>query len=148
MNRHHGHRHHHHESMLSVEDALERILERFHVLEPERRPILDALGQVLAEDAVAVHSIPPLDNSAMDGYALRADSVSAAAEDSPVTLRVIGSVAAGELPKDTVEPGTAVRIMTGAPIPDGADSIVPFEETDEIERRNSGASMDEIGVLR
>ena len=132
--------------MLSVEDALERILERFHVLEPERRPILDALGQVLAEDAVAAHSIPPLDNSAMDGYALRADSVSAAAEDSPVTLRVIGSVAAGELPKDTVEPGTAIRIMTGAPIPDGADSIVPFEETDEIERRNSGASMDEIGI--
>ena len=146
MNPHeHGHRHHH-ESMLSVEEALERILSHFHVLESEERPLLDALGQVLAEDATARHDIPPLDNSAMDGYAVQAASVEGASESSPATLKVVGAVAAGQLPSDTVEPGTTVRIMTGAPIPPGADSVVPFEETDEVERRNSGGSLDEIGV--
>ena len=141
----HGHRHHH-EAMLSVEDALERILAHFHVLESEERPLLDALGQVLAEDATARHDIPPLDNSAMDGYAIQAASVAGASESSPVNLKVVGAVAAGQLPNDTVEPGTTVRIMTGAPIPPGADSVVPFEDTDEVERRDSGDSMDEVGV--
>ena len=141
----HSHRHHH-ESMLSVEEALERILDHFHVLESEERPLLDALGQVLAEDATARHDIPPLDNSAMDGYAIQAASVAGATENTPVTLNVVGAIAAGQLPSDTVEPGTTVRIMTGAPIPHGADSVVPFEETDEVERRKSGASLDQIGV--
>ena len=141
----HSHRHHH-ESMLSVEDALERILAHFHVLESEERHLLDALGQVLAEDATARHDIPPLDNSAMDGYAIQAASVAGASESSPVNLKVVGAVAAGQLPSDTVEAGTTVRIMTGAPIPHGADSVVPFEETDEIERRASGGSLDKIGV--
>ena len=75
MNRHeHGHRHHD-EAMLSVEDALERILDHFHVLDAEEVPLLEALGQVLAEDAVSLHDIPPLDNSAMDGYAVQASSI-------------------------------------------------------------------------
>ena len=143
--REHGHRHHH-ESMLSVEDALERILSNFNVLETEQIPLLDALGQVLAEDATAKHDIPPLDNSAMDGYAIQAADVTNASEDSPATLRVIGLVTAGDLPSDTVVPGAAVRIMTGAPIPEGADTVVPFEDTDEIDRRNAGQSLDEIGV--
>ena len=142
----HSHRHHHHEAMLSVEEALERILAHFHVLESEERPLLNALGQVLAEDATARHDIPPLDNSAMDGYAVQAASVEGASQCSPVNLKVVGAVAAGQLPSDTVEPGTTVRIMTGAPIPNGADSVVPFEETDEIERRASGGSLDKIGV--
>ena len=142
----HSHRHHHHEAMLSVEEALERILAHFHVLESEERPLLNALGQVLAEDATARHDIPPLDNSAMDGYAIQAASVADASESSPVILKVVGAVAAGQLPNDTVEPGTTVRIMTGAPIPPGADSVVPFEDTDEVERRDSGGSMDEVGV--
>ena len=141
----HGHRHHH-EAMLSVEEALERILAHFHVLESEERPLLDALGQVLAEDATARRDIPPLDNSAMDGYAIQAASVVGASENSPVMLKVVGAVAAGQLPSDTVGPGTTVRIMTGAPIPPGADSVVPFEETDEVERRDSGDSLDQIGV--
>ena len=132
--------------MLTVEDALERILSHFETLDAVRVPLLDALGQVLAEDALAARDIPPLDNSAMDGYALQAADVSGASEDSPAPLKVVGYVAAGQLPSDTVTPGTAVRIMTGAPVPDGADAVVPFEETDETERRESGASMDEIGV--
>ena len=146
MNRHeHGHRHHN-EAMLSVEEALERILDHFHVLDSEERPLLEALGQVLAEDAISAHDIPPLDNSAMDGYAVQSESVAGASETSPVALKVIGSVAAGELPTTSVGPGEAIRIMTGAPIPPGADSVVPFEETDEIDRRNSGGDMTEIGV--
>ena len=132
--------------MLSVEDALERILAHFTVLDAEESPLLDALGQVLARDATAGHDIPPLDNSAMDGYALRAASVAGASLESPVRLRVVGYLAAGDVPRDAVGPGQAVRIMTGAPIPPGADSVVPFEDTDEIDRRGSGASMEEIGV--
>lgn len=132
--------------MLSVEDAMERILRYFHTLPTESKPLLDALGQTLAEDALANHDIPPLDNSAMDGYAIQAADVRGASADTPVTLRVVGAVAAGELPSQAVTQGTTVRIMTGAPVPQGADAIVPFEDTDETERRASGASLSEIAV--
>ncbi|MCH8061683.1 MAG: molybdopterin molybdotransferase MoeA [Chloroflexi bacterium] len=132
--------------MLSVEEALERILESVHVLDPEERPLLEALGQVLAEDAVSEYNIPPLDNSAMDGYAVKAADIVGASRDTPVTLRVIGTVAAGELPRDDVATGTAVRIMTGAPIPEGADAVVPFEDTDELERRGASRDLNEIGI--
>ncbi len=142
----HGHRHSHHESMLSVEEATERILAHFEILDTEEVPVLDALGQVLAQDAVAARDIPPLDNSGMDGYAVRCEDVADASENRPVTLSVIGAVAAGEMPSAAVTAGTAVRIMTGAPVPPGADAVVPFEETDEVSRRNAGGSMDEIGV--
>ena len=140
-----GHRHHH-EDMLSVEEALERILSFFHVLDSEDKPIVEALGQVLAEDVIAGFEIPPLDNSAMDGYAVRAAGIKGASKDSPVVLRVVGSIAAGELPGVGVTSGTAVRIMTGAPVPKGADAIVPFEDTDEVARRDSGQSISEIGI--
>jgi molybdopterin molybdotransferase len=83
----------------------------------------------------------------MDGYAVRAADVRAASEASPVALKVIGAVAAGQLPTDRVTPGTAVRIMTGAPIPDGADAVVPFESTDEEARRSGGRDLAEIGIL-
>ena len=144
--RHHGHRHHH-QDMLSVEEALERILSVFRELEPEEKPSLEALGQVLAEDVVAGFDLPPLDNSAMDGYAVQASSVTGASRDSPVQLRIVGSVAAGELPQQEVTAGTAVRIMTGAPVPQGADAIVPFEDTDEVSRRGSSGSIPEIGIV-
>ena len=132
--------------MLSVEEALERILGFFHVLESEEAPILDVLGQVLAEDVVSQLDIPPLDNSAMDGYAVQAASVKGASAASPVVLRVVGAVAAGEMPGVEVAPGSAVRIMTGAPVPKGADAIVPFEDTDEVARRASGEGLSEIAV--
>ena len=141
----HIHRHRH-EAMLSVEEARERILRFFDVLPTEDAPILEAQGQVLAEDVVGPFDIPPLDNSAMDGFAVQSDSLGGAADSSPVELRVVGSVAAGELPTAAVGPGTAVRIMTGAPIPDGADSVVPFEDTDESERKAAGAGADRVGM--
>jgi molybdopterin molybdotransferase len=106
---------------------------------------------VLAEDAVSPLTIPPLDNTAMDGYAVRSADTTGASDHNPVRLRIVGEVAAGYIFQGQVEPGTAVRIMTGAPIPRGADSIVPFEETDEPPGRAFGAfakGRDSVGVLK
>ena len=133
--------------MLSVEEALERILGFFDVLEAEERPILDASGQVLAEDVLGPFDIPPLANSAMDGYAVRSADVVGASEVSPAMLNVIGAVAAGQLPTNEVTPGATVRIMTGAPVPDGADAVVPFEATDEEVRRSGGRDLAKVGIL-
>ena len=126
--------------MISVEDARERILAFFDRLPVERKPLLDALGQVIAEDIVAPFDIPPLDNTAMDGYAVRAADTTGATEQSPRSLRVIADLAAGYVMDTAVGPGEAVRIMTGAPIPPGADSVVPFEETDEMLREPGQAA--------
>lgn len=115
--------------LLSVEEAQERVLALVRPLEPERVPILEALGRVLAEDVCADFNIPPLDNSAMDGYAIRAEDTIGASPDHPVRLRIIGNLAAGYTFQQAVEPGTAVRIMTGAPIPPGADTVIRFERT-------------------
>ncbi len=137
--------------MISVEEALERILALFQRLEPEDKPILDALGQVLAEDIVAEFDIPPLANTSMDGYAVRAADTTGASESTPVRLRVIGELAAGYVFDGQVAPGTAVRIMTGAPIPAGADAVVPFEETDEAMTHEFGKfekSAPDVGILR
>lgn len=117
--------------MISVEEARDRILAFFDRLPAERKPLLDALGQVLAEDVVAPFDIPPLDNTAMDGYAVRAADTAGASESSPVELRVVADLAAGYIHETPLGPGEAIRIMTGAPMPPGADAIVPFEETDE-----------------
>jgi len=133
--------------MISVEDALQRILNTVHVLEPESRPILSALGQVLAEDAVSDIDIPPHDNSAMDGFAVLAADTHTASQRSPVYLSVIGQVAAGYTSSIKVTAGTAVRIMTGAPLPEGADAVVQFEKTDETERKKNKQPLDTIGIL-
>ena len=130
--------------MISVEEALDKILGYVRVLDTEDTPILDALGQVLAEDVYSGINIPPRDNSAMDGYAVRVADIRGATEPSPKILRVIDTVIAGSIPKCRVEPGTAVRIMTGAPVPDGADGVVRFEDTDE-NRRTQPVS--EIGIF-
>ena len=133
--------------MISVEGALEKVLSYVEVLEPEWKPILDCLGQVLAEDIYSTIDIPPLDNSAMDGYALRAEDTRGASESSPRYLVVVGEVAAGSLPAQEVRPGTAIRIMTGAPLPKGADAVVRFEDTDEVNRKSSGGDLSQIGIL-
>ncbi len=117
--------------MITIEEALERILAYVSVLPAEEKHPLDALGQVLDEDITATFDIPPLDNTSMDGYAVRATDTASASEASPRKLQVIGEVAAGYIYDGEVTDGTAVRIMTGAPIPRGADAVVPFEETDE-----------------
>ena len=134
--------------MLSVEEARNRILEMFQPLESERKPVLEALGQVLAEDVSSPMFIPPLANSAMDGYAVQSSDITGATPDTPKSLRVIGQVAAGQLPQNEVVPGTAVRIMTGGPIPPGADTVVPFEDTDEYDLKSSGMGLSDIAEIK
>lgn len=128
------HRHHYDAEMLDVEDARERILSHFRVLAPADVPLLAALGLTLSDDLVATIDVPPNANSAMDGYAVRADDVAGASSTGQVVLPVSATVAAGDAPGTVAEVGAAVRIMTGAPIPEGADAVVPFEDTDETER--------------
>jgi molybdopterin molybdotransferase len=117
--------------MLSVEEAQTRVLEYFHTLEPEPAPILEALGRVLAEDVYSDLNIPPHSNSAMDGYAVQAADTQGATEGAPKRLRVIADLAAGYVTDVQVVPGTAIRIMTGAPLPGGADAVVRFEDTEQ-----------------
>jgi molybdopterin molybdotransferase len=156
----HGHSHIHRESLpahllpswLSVEEAREKILAYVDVLDVEERPLLEALGQVLAENIAAPFDVPPLPNTAMDGYAVRWEDIRGAREEASKNLKVIGELPAGAVPKQTVRPGTAIRIMTGAPIPPGADTVVPFEETDELEQRQASQGrtvhLQEVRVLR
>jgi molybdopterin molybdotransferase len=131
--------------MISVDQALDKVLDHIDVLEAEESPILGCLGQVLAEDIFSSINIPPLDNSAMDGYAVRSADTRGASRQSPRFLRVIGTATAGFICQSEVKPGTAIRIMTGAPIPRGADCVVRFEDTDESERHGTPG---EIGILR
>ncbi|MGA9351848.1 MAG: gephyrin-like molybdotransferase Glp [Anaerolineae bacterium] len=117
--------------MLSVEEALERVLAAFLPLPPERVPVLETMGRVLAEDVYADMDIPPLTNTAMDGYAVRAADTAGASPEHPVRLRIIYDLAAGYTTDVAVTPGTAIRIMTGTPIPPGADAVVQFEDTQQ-----------------
>src|SRR5271167_4616846 len=115
--------------MISADQALQIVLENVAPLGVERVPILDALGCVLAEPISSSRDIPGFDNSAMDGYAVRAADVAHASASSPARLRVLGTVAAGGMPAARVEVGGAMRTMTGAPVAAGADAIVPVEQT-------------------
>jgi molybdopterin molybdotransferase len=115
--------------MISADEALQLVLENVAALGVERAPILGALGRVLAEEIRSPRDIPGFDNSAMDGYAVRAADVANASASSPARLRVLGTVGAGAMPAAQVEAGTAMRTMTGAPIAAGADAIVPVEQT-------------------
>src|SRR5258708_4656914 len=115
--------------MISADDALRIVLENVSRLGAERVPLLTALGRVLAEDIHSPRDIPGFDNSAMDGYAVRAADVASASESSPISLKVIETVGAGAMPSRRVEAGTAVRTMTGAPIAPGADAIIQVERT-------------------
>jgi molybdopterin molybdotransferase len=116
-------------AMISADQALQIVLANVSLIGIERVPILHALGRVLAEEIRSPRDIPGFDNSAMDGYAVRAVDVAAASERSPVRLEVLGTVAAGVMPQSALTPGTAVRTMTGAPISPGADAIVQVERT-------------------
>lgn len=116
--------------MRSVEEHRALVLDGVEPLPAVSTPLLDAVEQVLAEDVVAPWPLPSFDNSSMDGYAVRAADVASAGESTPVTLRVLGDAAAGSGAGASVEPGTAVRIMTGAPMPPGADAVVPVEASD------------------
>src|SRR5271155_1432003 len=115
--------------MISADQALQIVLENVAPLGVERIPILDALGRVLAENISSTRDIPGFDNSAMDGYAVRAADVAKASEANPAKLKVVETVGAGQMPTRRVGAGDTARTMTGAPIAEGADAIIPVERT-------------------
>jgi molybdopterin molybdotransferase len=119
------------EQMLDVDAALEHVLSAFTPLEAVSVPLLDAATMVLAANVIARDNVPPFRNSAMDGYAVRAADTVSATWSAPSRLPVAAYVAAGQRAVPRLRPGEAIRIMTGAPLPDGADAVVRFEETDE-----------------
>ena len=124
---------------ITVAAALAHILGHFAPLPAEPTRLEDALGRVLAEDITADADNPPFANSSMDGYAVRAADTHGASRAGPCPLRVIGNVAAGYVAAATVGPGEALRIMTGAPLPPGADAVIRFEDTSEGDAINQGA---------
>ena len=129
--------------MRSVEEAQQEMLSYFNVLPTERVALGAALGRTLAEDIRADMDVPPFANSAMDGYAVQGKDL---ANAEALVLKVVGEVPAGGVADKPVEPGTAMRIMTGAPMPLGADTVVPFEETDE-GRPDSLFSSGQVRIL-
>ncbi|GLX38050.1 molybdopterin molybdenumtransferase MoeA [Streptomyces roseochromogenus] len=114
----------------SVDEHLADVLAAVRPLEPIELQLLDAQGCVLVEDVTVPVALPPFDNSSMDGYAVRVADVQGASEEFPAVLAVVGDVAAGSGELPTVGPGQAARIMTGAPLPPGAEAVVPVEWTD------------------
>jgi molybdopterin molybdotransferase len=123
--------HSHDDAMQSVESYLAEVLAVIRPLPPRDLALDEAEGCATATDVTAAWPLPPFDNSSMDGYAVLAADVSAAAPDRPVTLRVRAEVAAGDTTQHRLEPGTAIKIMTGALLPSGADAVVPVEWTDD-----------------
>src|SRR5919107_37784 len=118
------------EQSVSVEEHLERVLDGIQPLPPYDQPLLDALGLPVGEPIVAGIDLPAFDNSGMDGYAVHAADLEGADPAAPVALPVVGEAAAGQTTIFALAPRTAAKIMTGAPVPAGADAIVPVEWTD------------------
>ena len=134
------------DKMLSPEEAQDIVLDHIGPTGAERVSILEAQGRVLAEDIVARHDNPPLDNSAMDGYAVRFADVSGATADAPAGLDMIEDIPAGSIGQKQVGPGQCSRIMTGAPIPAGADTVIPVEDTRSRGDRVEILDPDEAGA--
>jgi molybdenum cofactor synthesis domain-containing protein len=124
--------------VITLEEAKERVWGRLRAAQPVKMSIRIALGCVLAEDVVATEAIPPFDNTSVDGYAVRSSDV----QDCPVELAVVGEIRAGSWPDGPVGPGEAIRIMTGAPMPAGADAVVMVEDTD------GGAGRTSVRILK
>ncbi len=133
--------------MTNYQEALKIVLDNIRVFEAEVKPLLSSFGQVLAEDIYSDYSLPLKDQSGQDGYAVISADIQGASNVKPVALQIIEIVKAGHLPKRTVEPGTAIRIMTGAVIPKGADCVVRFEDTDEPADKN-GPNKDNPSIVK
>jgi molybdopterin molybdotransferase len=135
--------------LVSVDQALDRILAAVSPLPGETVHIAEALGRVLTADFYAVERLPPFHNSAMDGYAVRSSDTLRASRTNPVVLEVTGAVAAGQPPGGAVGPAKAFRIMTGAPVPRGADAVVRFEDTvEDGETAASGGNPGNISIFQ
>ena len=135
--------------MLSVDEARQRMLDTIPILPSEKREIFECTGYVLAEELHATENIPPFDNSAMDGFAVRAADVEGATEEKPAVLSVVETVAAGYAPTKQVAAGQAARIMTGAMMPEGADAVVMQEVTQQdADEVKVFESIDKTGNVR
>jgi len=135
-------------SLLSVEQARERILSRFQPVTTETLSLTGCSNRVLAQDISAANDLAPFDNSSMDGFAVRAADVAEAATASPRSLRVVVDIPAGSHSKISLAPGEAARIMTGAPIPEGADAVVPVEDTNFDNRDAGTPAPNEVQIFR
>ena len=129
--------------LLPVSEARERILAAFQKLDPIHVPLKEAVGRILAEEISAATDQPPFDNSSMDGFAVRAADLTSAGSATPISLPVVDDIPAGTMPTRQLQSGEAARIMTGAPLPPGADCVVPVEETD-FNSRAEGTTLPKI----
>ncbi|MEM9561900.1 MAG: gephyrin-like molybdotransferase Glp [Actinomycetota bacterium] len=128
--------------MIALEEAQAKVNRELRVLVPVDVPLAESLGMVLAETVAATEDIPPFANTAMDGFAIRAADTAGASKQSPVTLPVVGTIPAGSVAPRALGPGEAMRIMTGAPLPEGADAIIMVELT-----RPAGFDVDLLGEV-
>jgi molybdopterin molybdotransferase len=135
-------------SLLSVEQARERILSHFQPVASETLPLAGCANRVLAQEIIAANDLPPFDNSSMDGFAVRTADVERATGNAPQTLRVVADIPAGTYSKITLAPGEAARIMTGAPVPAGADAVVPVEDTNFDERDPGTPAPDSVQIFK
>jgi molybdopterin molybdotransferase len=122
------------EKLLSVESARTIILEKFKTKNGVLLPIEQSIGKILSKDIFSILNLPPFNNSSMDGFAVLAENIRGATEENPAELKIIEDIAAGTAPKEHLHPGQASRIMTGAPLPPGADAVVPVEFTNFSDR--------------
>jgi len=134
--------------LLSVEQANQIILSQFQPVATEKISLSACTNRVLATDIIAADDLPSFDNSSMDGFALRAADSSNATPSSPVTLSVVADIPAGSTPTVCLTPGQATRIMTGAQVPDGADSVIPVEDTDFNDRSAGIAPPKTVSITR
>ena len=135
-------------TLLPVSEARERILAAFATLNTVHIPLKDSVGRILAEEIVAATDLPLFDNSSMDGFAVRAADLTSAGSDTPITLPVVDDIPAGTMPTHQLQPGEAARIMTGAPLPPGADAVVPVEETDFNNRAPGAALPKQVQIFK
>src|SRR5215216_2101420 len=135
-------------SLLSVDQARERILSHFQPVTTEILPLAGCSNRVLAQDIAATSDLPPFNNSSMDGFAVRAADVVDATSDAPRSLRVVADIPAGSHPTIILASGEAARIMTGALVPEGADAVVPVEDTNFDQRDAGTPPPDEVQVFK
>ncbi|HEX2997975.1 MAG TPA: molybdopterin molybdotransferase MoeA, partial [Anaerolineales bacterium] len=135
-------------ALLSVDQARERILSNFQPVTTETLSLAGCSHRVLAQDIRAANDLPPFDNSSMDGFAVRAADVLEASDVSPRSLRVVADIPAGSQPTISLAAGEAARIMTGAPMPAGADAVIPVEDTDFNNRDAGTPAPDEVQIFK
>jgi molybdopterin molybdotransferase len=135
--------------LLNVDQALEQVLRNIQTLPAETAELGASLGRVIADDVVAEVDLPPFPNSSMDGYAVQAEDIQKASQEQPVYLSVTMDIPAGAAPKAPLNAGQAARIMTGAPMPEGANAVIPVENTDTIWMPGDDAPLPEkVGIFR